>query len=189
MDSTNEQPTDNFAEINTNKINLPPPIFIQAQLNFNTFCLKLKEITNSMSFSCKTTTKGVKLQTFSTDSYRSVVKFLKNENVSFHSYQSKEGKPFRVVIRNLHHSTNKDHITKELSEQGFRVKNITNVFQNSTKTLLPLSFIDLLQSQSNQEIFELNYLCYSKVKVEAFHTKRNSPIPTLSVIRSQPRLS
>jgi len=114
MDSTNEQPTDNTAETNADKINLPPPIFIQAQLNFNTFCIKLKEITDSTSFSCKTTTKGVKLQTFSSDSYRSVVKFLKNENVSFHSFQSKESKPLRVVIRNLHPSTDKDYIIKEL---------------------------------------------------------------------------
>jgi hypothetical protein len=156
MDSTNEQLTDNTAENNTNKINLLPPMFIQAQLNYNTFCLKLQEITDSSSFACKTTTKGLKLQTFSPDSYRSVVKFLKNENVSFHSYQSKENKPFRVVFRNLHPSTGKDHITKELSELGFQVKNITNVFQKSTKTPLPLFFIDLAQSQSNQEIFKLN---------------------------------
>ncbi|KAL4120278.1 hypothetical protein QTP88_013000 [Uroleucon formosanum] len=57
MDSTNEQSTDNVAEINIDKINLPPSIFIQAQLNFNTFCIKLKEITDSTSFACKTTTK------------------------------------------------------------------------------------------------------------------------------------
>ncbi|KAL4126891.1 hypothetical protein QTP88_011091 [Uroleucon formosanum] len=175
MDSTNEQPTDNTAEINADKINLPPPIFIQAQLNFNTFCIKLKEITDSTSFTCKTTTKGVKLQTFSSDSYRSVIKFLKNENVSFHSYQSKESKPLRVVIRNLHPSTDKDYIIKELSELGFQVINITNVLQKSTKTTLPLFFINLVQSQSNQEIFKLNSLCYSKVKVEAPYTKKEIP--------------
>lgn len=175
MDSTNEQPTDNTAETNADKINLPPPIFIQAQLNFNTFCIKLKEITDSTSFSCKTTTKGVKLQTFSSDSYRSVVKFLKNENVSFHSFQSKESKPLRVVIRNLHPSTDKDYIIKELSELGFQVMNITNVLQKSTKTPLPLFFIDLVQSQSNLEIFKLNSLCFSKVKVEAPYTKKEIP--------------
>ncbi|KAL4142568.1 hypothetical protein QTP88_005004 [Uroleucon formosanum] len=129
MDSTNDQPTENTAETNADKINLPPPIFIQAQLNFNTFCIKLKEITDSTSFSCKTTTKGVKLQTFSSDSYRSVVKFLKNENVSFHSYQSKESKPLRVVIRNLHPTTDKDYIIKELSELETHLtqKNFLNI--------------------------------------------------------------
>jgi hypothetical protein len=175
MDSTNEQLTNNTAENNTNKINPPPPIFIQAQLNYNAFCLKLQEITDSTSFACKTTTKGLKLQTFSPDSSRSIVIILKNENVFFHSYQSKENKPFRVVIRNLHPSTDKDHITKELSELGFQVKNITNVFQKSTKTPLPLFFIDLVQSQSNQDIFKLNSLCYSQVKVEAPHTNKEIP--------------
>ncbi|KAL4091575.1 hypothetical protein QTP88_026242 [Uroleucon formosanum] len=174
-DSTNEQSTDNSAGMNTNIKILPPSIFIQAQLNFNTFCIKLKEITDSTSFECKTTTKGVKLQTFSFDSHRAIVKFLKSENVSFHSYQSKESKPFRIVIRNLHPSTDKDYINKELSDLGFQVKNITNVLQKSTKIPLPFSFIDLLQSQSNHEIFKLNSISFSKVKVEAPYTKKKIP--------------
>jgi len=45
----------------------------------------------------------IKLQNHLT--YRSVIKYLKNNNVSFHSYQSKEEKPYRVVIKIMHHST------------------------------------------------------------------------------------
>ncbi|KAL4090114.1 hypothetical protein QTP88_025013 [Uroleucon formosanum] len=98
MEISSEQPTVINNDTNTTKINLPPPIFIEANLNFNTLCLKLKELTDTSSFVYKSTTKGVKIQTFSSDSYRSVIKFLKEKDVSFHSYQSKENKPFRIVI-------------------------------------------------------------------------------------------
>lgn len=175
METSSDQPTDINNDTNTIKINLPPPIFIEANLNYNTLCLKLKELTDTSSFVCKSTTKGVKIQTFSSDSYRSVIKFLKEEDVSFHSYQSKENKPFRIVIRNLHPSTDKNHISKELSELGFQVKNITNVLHKSTKTPLPLFFVDLEQSESIQDIFKLTLLCHSKVKVETPHTNKEIP--------------
>ena len=175
MDTTNEQPNETSNDTNNIKINLPPPIFIEGSLNYNNLCLKLKELTDASSFVCKSTTKGVKLQTFSPDSYRSVIKYFKEENVSFHSYQSKENKPYRIVIRNLHPSTDKNFMSKELSELGFQVKNITNVLHKSTKTPLPLFFVDLEQSESNQDIFKLTLLCYSKVKVETPHVKKEIP--------------
>lgn len=175
MDTTSEQPTDINNDTNNIKINLPPPIFIEEILNYNNLCDKLKELTDASSFVCKSTTKGVKVQTFSPDSFRSVIKYLKEENVSFHSYQSKENKPYRIVIRNLHPSTDINFMSKELSELGFQVKNITNVLHKSTKTPLPLFFVDLEQSESNQDIFKLTLLCYSKVKVETPHVKKEIP--------------
>jgi len=88
-----------------NKTSKPPPIFIREQINYNNFCQKMNELTNTSGIDSKSSTKGLKLQIYSPDSYRAVVKYLKNNNVSFHSYQSKEEKPYRVVIRNMHHST------------------------------------------------------------------------------------
>jgi hypothetical protein len=58
-----EQPTEINNNTNNIKKNLPPPIFIEAQLNYNKLCLKLKELTDVSSFVCKSTTKCVKIQT------------------------------------------------------------------------------------------------------------------------------
>ncbi|KAF0721928.1 Uncharacterized protein FWK35_00038499 [Aphis craccivora] len=150
MDISTEQPPEINSDTNIVKINLPPSIFIEAQLNYNELCLKLTELTNASSFNCKSTTKGVKIQTFSSDSYRSVIKYLKEESASFHTFQSKENKPYRIVIRNLHPTTDLNYISKELSKLGFQVKNITNVLYKSTKTPLTLFFVDLEQSRHIQ---------------------------------------
>lgn len=128
---------------NKNRTSKPPPIFIQAQLNFNNFCIKIKVLTDSSGFDCKSSTNKLKLQTYSADSYRSVINYLKENNVSFHSYQSKELKAFRAVIRNLHPTTEFSFNKKEFLHSGFTTRNIMPVFHKLTKTPLPIFFIDL----------------------------------------------
>jgi len=80
MDDTNEKIP------NKNQASKPPPIFIQAQLNFNDLCIKIKELIDSMGFDCKNSTNKLKLKTYRADSYVSVINYLKENNVSFHSY-------------------------------------------------------------------------------------------------------
>lgn len=160
---------------NDNKTSKPPPIFIQEQINYNNFCQKINELTDTSGFDCKSSTKGLKLQTYSPDSYRSVIKYLKNNNVSFHSYQSKEEKPYRVVIRNMHHSTDTSFIKQELLNKGFVTRNIMPVTHKSTNTPLPIFFVDIEPSPTNSEIFKLTSLCYTKIKVEIPHPKKVIP--------------
>jgi hypothetical protein len=118
MDTTIEQPTEINSDTNNIKINLPPPIFIETHLNYNNLCLKLKELIDESSFVCKSSKKGVKIQTFSSDLYRSVIKYFKEESISFHSYQFKENKAYKIAIQNLHPSTDIKYMSKELSELG-----------------------------------------------------------------------
>lgn len=64
---------------NPTNLQIPPPIYIESELNFNTFIVEINERTNSAGFECKDTNKGLKLQTLNSDSYRAVVKFLKKK--------------------------------------------------------------------------------------------------------------
>jgi hypothetical protein len=45
---------------NENKTSKPPTIFIQEQINYN-FCQKIKELTDTSGFDCKSSTKTLKL--------------------------------------------------------------------------------------------------------------------------------
>jgi len=153
----------------------PPPIFIESNLNFNNFTAKIKELTQPARFECKTSTKGVKLQTFNSDSYRSVVQFLKESQVPFHSFQNKESKPYRIVIKNLHPTTDISFIKDELTSLGFQPRNIMNVLHRQSKAPLPMFFIDLEPDINNPDIFKLSLLCYSKIKVEAPRPKKDIP--------------
>ncbi|KAF0759009.1 Uncharacterized protein FWK35_00009974 [Aphis craccivora] len=61
------------------------------------------------------------------NSYRTVIRYLKEKNVSFYTYQVYEDKPYRVVVRNLHPSTSIEFIKEELGNCGFLAQNLTNV--------------------------------------------------------------
>jgi hypothetical protein len=76
-----------------------------------------------------------------------VIKYLNENSVSFFSYQSKELKAFRAVIRNLHPTTDLSFIKNELLNNGFTTRNMMPVTQKLTKTPLPIFFIGLNPAQ------------------------------------------
>jgi hypothetical protein len=70
------------------------------------------------------------------------------------------------VIRGLHHTTPADAIYMELEENGFNVRTVTNALHPTTKTHLPLFFVDLDPSPNNKSIYEIKKLYFSKVRIE-----------------------
>lgn len=155
----------------------PPPIFIKSNIkNYQIFCDQLRSLqTPPLDFSCKTTTNSLKLNTSNSNAYRMVIKYLKEKKVSFYTYQPHDEKPYRIVLRNLHPTTSIDFIKEDLEKNGFLVRNITNVLQYQTKSPLPLFFVDLEPAINNKDIFELKFLCYTKIKIETPKIKKQIP--------------
>lgn len=81
--------------------------------------------------------------------------YLKETNVKFFAYQLKKDKPYRIVVRNLHHTTPIEYIKEELGHHGFLAKNITNVRYIQTKIPLQFFFVDLEPALNNKDIFEM----------------------------------
>jgi len=173
----NEIVDDEMVDNDVINIKAPPPIFIKSTINnYQAFC---EEISNlqapSLEFSCKTTSNSLKLNTSNPNSYRTVIKYLKQKNVNFYTFQLHDDKPYRVVIRNLHPTTAVDFIKEDLGNHGFLTRNITNVLHYQSKAPLPLFFVDLEPATNNKDIFELQYICYTKIKVEVPKPKKQIP--------------
>lgn len=151
----------------------PPPIFVTSPINFITMCKNLEQITKNEGFLCKSNTKNIKINLHSASSYRSAIKMLNDNKLEYHTYQTHEDKSYRVVIRNLHHTIPTDYIKEEIENLGFMVKNVTNILKSQSKEPLPLFFVDLNPSPNNQDIFKINNICFTKVKVEAPHIRRD----------------
>jgi len=75
----------------------------------------------------------VKISANTIDTYRSLVKHMKEENVVRHSYQIKTERAYRFVIGHLHHSVPLDDIKEELQKEGHTVRNIMNIKHKQTK--------------------------------------------------------
>lgn len=91
---------------------------------------------------------------------------LKSKNIDFHTYQIKQEKSFRVVLRNLHHLIPLNFITEEVEHLGYKVKQVINVLQRLTKKPLPLFFVDLEPDSNNNDIFKVKSICHSIIKFE-----------------------
>ncbi|KAL1140039.1 hypothetical protein AAG570_007016 [Ranatra chinensis] len=90
------------------------------------------------------------------DGYRAAVKYFMNVRIEFHTFQPKEEKPYRVVIRGLHHTVPVELRKIELEELGFKIRNVSNVIINrhGTKIPRPPFFVDLEANENNQNIFQ-----------------------------------
>ena len=70
----------------------------------------------------------------SVDSYRTLVKYLEGQNIGFH-------RSYRVVIKELHHSTSIEDIKAELIRLLRQVHNVSNMRSKLTKESLPMIYI------------------------------------------------
>ena len=117
-------------------------------------------------YKLKISNNSIKILPANPDAYRKLTKLLKNLNANFHTYQLKQERPFRVVLRNIHHSVDLDELKFELQNLGHEVTNISNIKHRISKNPLSLFFIDLKQKGNNKEIYNVNRLMNSIVKFE-----------------------
>ncbi|KAL4107417.1 hypothetical protein QTP88_017760 [Uroleucon formosanum] len=144
----------------------PPPIYIKGVFDFQGLCTKLIELIGVDNFICKPTIDRLKIQTNHLESHRATIHLLKENKAEYHTHQLKEDKPLRVVIRNLHPSTKTKTIKEELLFRDFDIRQVTNVLHKNSKVPLLLFFIDLEPVEKSKEIFLLQNLIHTKIKVE-----------------------
>lgn len=127
----------------------------------------------------------IKITTQSENDYRKIKKLLSDikesesnnkdstlYNMEYHTYQLKSERWYRVVIRGLPSSTDREEIKAAIEDHGHKVTNIINVHKKSTinneKIIrhFPLFYVDLLQGKNNKDIYEIKNLLYCKVSIE-----------------------
>lgn len=168
----NQTPITNSSTEQGKKISLPPPIIVRGIKDFVSVRAELIDIVGNENFSVKATINTLKIQPSNPDAYRAIIHFLKDAEAEFHTYQMKEDKAFRIVLRNLHPTTTPIEIKMALEEIGFYARSVTNVLSKSTKIKLPIFFVDLEPAEINQNIFEINNLLNTKVKIEEPYKRR-----------------
>lgn len=175
--TSNDTPeTANNAEANPRPertTHLPPPIIVKGTKDFISLRSELIDLVGSENFFFKSTLNNLKIQTKNPESYRAIVHFLQDAEAEFHTYQMLEDKAYRIVIRNLHPTTNTTDIKSALEEIGFQVRQITNILHKTTKINLPIFFADLEPSETNKDIFQVNQLLHTKVKIEEPYKRRD----------------
>jgi hypothetical protein len=94
----------------------------------------------------------VRISPQSLEIYRKLMRHIQDEKVVHHTYQIKQDRAYRVVIRDMHHSISINEIKNELNAKGHQVRNIINVKHRATREPLPLFFVDFEPQNNNREI-------------------------------------
>jgi hypothetical protein len=89
------------------------------------------------------------------ETYRKLIQHVRDKKIIHHTYQIKEERAYRIVIRDLHHSIPMSDIIEELNKKEHKVRNMINVAHRISKEPLPLFFVDLEPQSNNKDIFNL----------------------------------
>lgn len=150
----------------------PPPIFVSNIDNFIKLRTDLINLIGTNNFSFKSTSKNLKIETKDSDAYRKVIRYLKENQIEHHTYQAREDRAFRIVVRNLHPSTPTSEVGVAITEIGYSVRNVSNVLHKTSRQPLPLFFVDLDPAEINKDIFHLKNLLHTKISIEEPHKRR-----------------
>ncbi|KAK5641707.1 hypothetical protein RI129_010254 [Pyrocoelia pectoralis] len=95
-----------------------------------------------------------------------LIHFMQENKIVHHTYQPKEERAYRVVIKHLHYTTITESIKEELSKGGHQVRNITNARKRITKEPLNLFFVDLEPAESNKNVYKIQKIQNQIVTIE-----------------------
>ena len=171
-ESTSEKSTESENKLKTQK---SPPIFVSGVANI----CPLKALLDSTvknEYTLKVLPNNeVKIQPHSSEKYLPIIEELKKKNTEFHTYQRKQDKGYKVVLRNMHSSVDINELKSEIEKLEHKVIRITNIRQRITQKPLPLFFVELESNENNKKIFEINKLLNLIISFEPPRKKRNIP--------------
>jgi hypothetical protein len=136
---------------NTQLIPKPPPIFICGVLNYKKMIDNPFHTTEEETYQCKILRNDtVKIKTPNPDTYRKLIHHLNSNIIIHHTYQMKQDRAYRVVIRNLHYSMSIDEIKEELKKKGHTVRSILNIRHRVNKYPLFMFYVDVEPKEKKQ---------------------------------------
>lgn len=153
----------------------PPPLFVANVKDINPLTHVLNEVAKN-NFTLRVINhEEVKIQAKTAEFYDVIVAELKKRNTEYHSYQKKQDRPFRVVLKNMHCSSDTETLKTELEELGHHVIQITNIQNRFNKSKLPMFYIDMKVAPNNKDVYNIEFLLNTKIKFEAPNKKREIP--------------
>jgi len=152
FDALTEDDQDEGGGKATTKSPKTPPIFIARVHNIKPLN-KLLVAVSGDDFELKLLNGNqVKVQPKSADKYRTIINALIEKHMEFHTYQPKEERCFRTVLRDMHYSTDEEDIKTAIEHQGHTVINVHNITQQRTIIPPSLLFVDLKPNANNRHL-------------------------------------
>ncbi|CAH4037196.1 unnamed protein product [Pieris brassicae] len=152
------------------KTNKPPPIFLYGIEDFHKVTELLETATDRSNFSYKIISRNqLKVLSVNLDIYKKVITVIQEHGLIGHTFNRKDQKCYRIVIRNLHHTTplllSKRMATIEESG-NIVVGEIINVKFGPDKKPTSTFFVNLLQRLCYGASRDIRFIYHQAVTIE-----------------------
>lgn len=158
------------------KARVPPPIMVEKVDSYEElYAAFTKEIdVKKLQFKL-TSANSAKINATDEESFRAVIRILEKENRSFHTYENKQNRPIRVMIKELHHTCKPNSIIDNLKEQGFEVIDAVNKLSFKNKNPLNMFMVTFENKQNIEQIYKITTILGCRVNVEAIKGSKLLP--------------
>jgi hypothetical protein len=128
---------------------------------------RLNEFLDEEQYTTRSLANGtIKLTCKTPDTYRKLVRYMRDNNITHHTYQPQEEPSYQAIIKYLHHSVVMQDLTDGISQHGHKVRTIISTKHRVTKDPLNLFFADVEPSDTNKDIYRLNRLQNSVIQIQ-----------------------
>lgn len=158
------------------RIPQPPPIIVENIRNYQQFYDLLLTRLSGDSFIVKMMSgETVKINAKDEDSYRAVRNLLSENNCLWHSYENKQDRPIRVMVKNLHSSCLPDRIVEDLNAKGYKIQEVVNKLSWRTKEPLNMFMLSFQKDEDINHIYGIKAILGCKVDVQPLKTSKLIP--------------
>lgn len=153
------------------KSKLPPPIMVDEVENIEQI-RKLMDLPKT-SYRIKIlNNKKIKINVDNADDYKTATKALSLNNKSWFSFENKHERPYRVMVKKLHHSSSCENIKDDLKEQGFKILDAVNKIGWHSKQKLDMFVLSFDASEDIDKIKNIKVILNQVVEVVALRKNK-----------------
>lgn len=153
----------------------PPPIVLYGVKDVNKLTELLRTVTEQNDFTYKVVNQNqIRVSSATIETYKKLIKLVREHHLIGHTFNTKEDRCYRIVIRNLHHSTPPSAIKEEIELTGnVVVGEIINSKYGPDKKPTSTFFVNLMPGPNNKACKEIKYIYHQAVVIEDPRKKKS----------------
>jgi hypothetical protein len=146
----------------------PPPIVLYGIEDINELSKLLDQAVVPQCYKLKIVNKNLlRILIDTTENYKTIIEIIRKNGLIGHTFTRKDMKCYRIVIKNLHHTTPHSAITEAIESTGNKVSGeIINSRYGPEKKPTTTFFVNVEPSNLNKELKNITYIYHQRIKIE-----------------------
>lgn len=161
-------PKDESCSTDRLKPSKPPPIVLNGIEDVTELSKLLQTVTSKEDFKFKLINKNLlHILVNSTEEYKKIIAVIRANGLIGHTFTPKDSKCYRIVIKDLHHSTPHEAILEAIEATNNKIKGeIINARYGPDKKPTSTFFVNIEPSANNPAVKNITHIFNQKVKIE-----------------------